>query len=651
MKHSLEFLNPAGLWMLTALVPLVVLYILKIQRKRLQVPSTWLWAAARRDLLARSPFKRLTPQIPLFLQLAAVLFLAFALSRPATRGRSIAGDHLAIVIDTSASMSALDASGKPRIELATRAAIEAVQALAPGSDAMILEAGRDARVVSPLDRDTRRLIAALRQLRSADVDGDLAPAISLAVDRLRQLGGSRRILVFTDGALARPDALAGISLPLEVVKVGSPVENAAIIRIDVRSGTDPALGTDQVQAFAMIANYGAHPRDVYVTMREQNASDVLASRRVLVKPGERLPVVLTFNPAPGDIGQGLVVEMTPHDAMAADDTAYARVPSGSRLPVILASAGSAWIERALRSDPKVEIIAAPSSDPAKAGISPGALVVIDGACPNDIPANDVLVFNPPQGSCLGAEIGPVVEQPAITSWANADQRFRFLTLDGVHVAHARIVKPESGRQDLVHAREGSIVVDASAPGRSATIVSFDVGESDWPLKASFVLFVRNVLEQARAHRSHGVAAAARAGEPIRLTIPPQVSRVEVTGPDEYKQELPAKAGLAVLSETARAGIYHASWQGASASSVAFAVNLTAERESDLTDKPLDLSRSAGATLTSGDQLTDSHQEWTWILAAIALAFVLADIWYLTRKPPTRRLTEPLRPKLPERSRA
>jgi hypothetical protein len=59
MKHSLELLNPSGLWMLSALVPLVILYILKVQRQRLKVPSTWLWAAAQRDLLARSPFKRL----------------------------------------------------------------------------------------------------------------------------------------------------------------------------------------------------------------------------------------------------------------------------------------------------------------------------------------------------------------------------------------------------------------------------------------------------------------------------------------------------------------------------------------------------------------------------------------------------------------
>ena len=54
-------------------------------------------------------------------------------------------------------MSALDASGKTRMDLAKAAAAEAVQALAPGADAMVLEAARDARVASSLDRGTRRL--------------------------------------------------------------------------------------------------------------------------------------------------------------------------------------------------------------------------------------------------------------------------------------------------------------------------------------------------------------------------------------------------------------------------------------------------------------------------------------------------------------
>ena len=36
--------------------------------------------------------------------------------------------------------------------------------------------------------------------------------------------------------------------------------------------------TEEVQAFLLVANFGARPRDLYVTMREENASDVLASR-------------------------------------------------------------------------------------------------------------------------------------------------------------------------------------------------------------------------------------------------------------------------------------------------------------------------------------------------------------------------------------
>ncbi|MEQ9320106.1 MAG: BatA domain-containing protein, partial [Polyangiaceae bacterium] len=48
-----ELTAPKLLWTLGLLVPLVVLYILKVKRKRLTVPSTWLWAQAQRDLMAR----------------------------------------------------------------------------------------------------------------------------------------------------------------------------------------------------------------------------------------------------------------------------------------------------------------------------------------------------------------------------------------------------------------------------------------------------------------------------------------------------------------------------------------------------------------------------------------------------------------------
>ena len=127
-----ELRNLPGLWLLGLLVPLVILYILKVRRTRLRVPSTWLWASAQRDLLAKSPFKRLIVQIPLILQILALVLLALALARPSTRGDAIVGDHVAVVVDTSASMSAKEPDGKTRIELARSAARDVVRALGPG---------------------------------------------------------------------------------------------------------------------------------------------------------------------------------------------------------------------------------------------------------------------------------------------------------------------------------------------------------------------------------------------------------------------------------------------------------------------------------------------------------------------------------------
>src|SRR5579883_2683814 len=182
---GLHLLDPKGLLLLAGLVPLVVLYILKIKRRRQRVSSTWLWAAAQRDLLAKHPFRKLVLELPLLLQILALLALAFALARPSSHGGSIDGDHVALVVDTSASMATRvgGAQGKStRMDEARRAASNIVSQLAPGADAIVIEGGRDARVVAPLDRDPQRLATAIATLRARDVEGDMTTAVALAAD-------------------------------------------------------------------------------------------------------------------------------------------------------------------------------------------------------------------------------------------------------------------------------------------------------------------------------------------------------------------------------------------------------------------------------------------------------------------------------------
>ena len=640
----LELKAPGGLWLLGLLLPLVVLYVLKVRRQRVTVSSTWLWAAAARDIAAKSPFKRLVPQLPLAFELLALTLLALSLARPATRGGHIAGDHIAIVVDTSASMAALEPDGRSRLAHARDAASSVIRALGPGAEAVVIDAGRDARVVSAMDSDRRRLEASLEKLEASDAEGRMSQAIATANTQLRPFERGARIVVVSDGALAERDAFASSRLPIELVRVAEPVDNAAIVRLDIASSDDPSTHREQVQAFAMVENYGQKPRSLYVTLSERNVPEPLASRRIDLAPGERSPVVLSFVPAPGDAGAGLVVELSPHDALVSDDRAYGRVPSGAKLQVVMAPAKSnAWVARALGSDPNVELLGASVDGLQSAGVAPDALVVVDGACPQALPGADLLFLNPPPGPCGTTLVGPSIDNPAVTSWAEVDSRLRFLSLDGVELKTAHRLEPDSPQSALVQSREGTLIADASTPGRSATVVGFDVGDSNWPLKASFVLFMRNIVELARSHRLRGAEAPARTGEAYGLRVPVDVAEIDLETPSGARQKLAARDGLCVIPNLAQAGFYFATYTGKTRGSALFSANLTSERESDLRARDLPRAQGKPVSVRSSRELSDAVTDWSWLLAALALGLVALDVWWVTRHPGPVLLGLPLRP--------
>jgi uncharacterized membrane protein len=629
-----HLLDPRGLWLLAGLAPLVLLYVLKTRRTRQRVPSTWLWEAAQRDLRARHPFRRLVAEVPLLLQGLALAALAIALARPSSGGRTIEGDHVAIVIDTSASMAARTGradSTTTRIAEAKRAASDILARLGPGADALVIEAAHDARVVAPLDRDIARLQRALDAVTSRDEEGRLAAAVALAADRLRSLGGLGRLVIITDGALAGEEALAVSGVPTQVIAVGDAQENAAIVRLDVRSGVDGASRREQVQVFATIQSWGERAREAYVTLALEGAAEPLASRRLLLRPGEREPVLLTFTPRPQDFGAAFTVQLSPGDALPGDDVAFGRVPPPLRMPVVVASdAPRSWMMRALEADSGVDLQRLTTAQLSTVNVDPDALVVVEGACPPLLPGRDALIVAPPAGACLGVRVGGAVDDPPLTSWEIGDPRLRFLTLDGVHVARSAALEAAGAGASLVRSSATTLVADASTPGRTATVVGFDVGESDWPLKASFVLFARNVVELARTHRAQGASGPLRTGEPARLAVPLGTTRVTVEGPGLPERDAPARDGFAVLPPLERAGIVHVRWSDPHVGSTTLAANLTSAAESDIRPRPV---RVAGSDVTAGGSARplDGRNEWSLWFAAIAALALAMDVWWMTRE--------------------
>ena len=81
------------------------------------------------------------------------------------------------------------------------------------------------------------------------------------------------------------------------------------------------------------------------------------------------------------------------------------------------------------------------------------------------------------------DIRDKIDNPRITTWSDRDPRLRFVSLDDVHVRSARPIDAPRGAS-LVRAGESTLIADLGLLGRSGTVVSFDLGESSWPLRAS-----------------------------------------------------------------------------------------------------------------------------------------------------------------------
>jgi hypothetical protein len=183
----------------------------------------------------------------------------------------------------------------------------------------------------------------------------------------------------------------------------------------------------------------------------------------------------------------------------------------------------------------------------------------------------------------------------------------------------------------VRADLGTLIADASTATRQVTVSGFDVADSDWPYKASFVVFARNLLEQARLHRTSEAAGSSSAGEALRVHVPLGVTNAEVTAPNadgNAPLSLAAHDGLLVVPEAMRVGFYRVEWHAPKEGGMLVPVNLASAAESDLR-RTVDAS-SGAERVADAHTATAAPKEHAHWLALMALAFVLFDLWWYTR---------------------
>jgi hypothetical protein len=569
---------PLGLAAALLVGPLVLWYVLRSRRPRVEVASTFLWERTDRAVAAAVPWQRFRPDRTFWLVGLSLLIGALALARPAVTVATELGDHTILVLDVSASMLA-DEGGPSRLELARREAERLVTDLGPGQIVSVIEASSAPRVVLSASDDTTASSRALRRAGPTQGSADLGDALILAA-ALERPGQTTVVHLLTDGVL--PDGVAGVAPEtLRIHAVGEARPNLAVTRLEAVAG-----GGGAAQAFVQVRNYGLLPADARLRIAVDGQELVSRELRLASRATEDLVLPLTLGVGAQEVratvsvaGEGPTGEPAT-DALGLDDTAFATLSAPRTVAALLIGSENLYLTAALAAVEGVDVRTAATVPPSLEGID---LLVVDRASAPQAPTALPTIYVRPQVPPPGvSQAGPPVELPSTTFQAPGHPLLADVDLAGMAIAESQPVEA-AALETIVGGPGGPLMLAGRLDHAPVLYLTFDLLESNLPLQVAWPVLVANAVSWLTAPPA---AAPLQVGDEARFTLPPGADGVLITPPSGEPHVLDPLRPRVTVDEV---GIWTAAWTGDAAAALpapaAIAVNVPLA-ESDLArDRP------------------------------------------------------------------
>lgn len=625
---SLGFLSPAGLFLLLGLPLLALPYLLRRRHPRVVVPALFLYQGLPSGS-GRRPWGRLRLPPRFFLQLSILLLLAVAAARPVLQAAAEPG--VVLVLDTSASMQALDAVHGESLFTHAEAGLQAELARVP--------AGRGVEIyttnpLGPVEaHDTPAPERLLDRLTVSDApDPDDAALAGL----LRRLAtGAARAVFFTDRQVSGlPD-----DTQLRVETFGPARPNVGInalhihrspffpdrvqagVRVGFPAGDDSAwrLVVEDGQTGRALASRSAASGDPPKTAnRAEKAGEPPASPRQTTFSFSALPRTDVYRAR-------IVFDGEQTDGLALDNEAVAVLPELAQVSVLLVSpAPEAGAGLARIPNLRLTRLRPEEYDPDRATRAHYTCLLFHLTTPPALPAAPAAFVLPPEGNPL-FDLGDPAQRPAVTDWTVGHPLTSYLTFPLFAPAYAHAVRPAAWNRPVVESTAGPLVLAGERNGRRYVVTGFDLlpylGRANLPVSI-LTLNILHWLTEADA-AAHSLSTG--------TVFSPRTETSEPGSAPWRQLRFPGEADFRPFEQAVvldRQGVYRVREEGTER---LLAVNLMNADEST-PGRPLRLEMSATDARPEADGLqTREHVVWRWlILAAAVLCGV--EWWWAGRGP-------------------
>ncbi len=580
----MNVLNPYAFYLLPLLGLILFFYLLKGRPREINVSSILFWRKIPQTLTSQNFRWRLPPELLLFLQIALLTLLIFALAQIVLPIRGEKKEYLVAVIDTTASMKAKDVSSS-RFDVAKRKAKEFVKNLPQGKKVALIQMDNIPHLLANFSDDRATLLQKLEELEAKDVEGDVEKTLKLA-NSLFPLGVRKKIVFFTDGAFNVSSKLLSEEVEFVIFNSGRP-SNIGITSLKVRPRI---IGRRNYEVMVKVGNFSFEEKTFLLKLWLKER--VLFENKMKLPPQREERYIYPVKIKEKGI---LKVEVIPYsrDDLLADNVAYCVFGPSKNLNVLLVSPGNLFLERALSSYSCINL-QVKNKIFSNERLSDYDLVIFDGILPPSFSQGNIVCIGTLPLDYLPEEPN-LIADPVLTEWKAGHPLLRFVNLTDTSIKYILQVPVLPGGKVIVKSGEYPILQTLQKDNFKLVFISFDLYCSNFPLQMSFPIFIFNLL---------------------------QWFHPEVFDPDYYQ----VKTGK--MFETV--GIYRLDER------TAFAANLTSSEESNLFLRlPSSLlNKSARKRSPIQDKMITDEFSFSFLFLLIFCLFLLVE-WYLYHFPVRR----------------
>jgi hypothetical protein len=332
-----------------------------------------------------------------------------------------------------------------------------------------------------------------------------------------------------------------------------------------------------------------------------------------------------------------------------DNEAFAVINPPDRARVLLVSAGYEPLETTLGTDDIRRVVDLELLDPSdlntdgyvnKAADGGWDLIIYDDCRPPQPPKANTLYLGqiPSQGQWTA---DAKKELPQIIDIDISHPLMRYLEFGNVTIVEGTPLNPPSGHRVLIDSIFGPLCAIAPREGFEDVVVGFPLvatakdatrfANTDWPLRRSFPLFFRNVIQYLAGAAAIESQASVPSGQPLAIRCENRRGLV-VTNPAGKSSEIERGPDNAfTYQETELLGVYQYALELPAPDSTApgstrrFAVNLFDPAESDI--RPRETLNTAWSSVAAAAAVEPQRREaWRWFVL-LALAVLVLE-WYV-----------------------